>query len=145
MHQFQPPDQEILNLLQFVRENNASDLHLKVGYPPFVRIGGHLRKVDSAPLPDSEFIEAMIYPYVPKIRSGEYEQHGGVDFAIKTDHGDRFRVNLFRSGGDMHVALRRVQGEIPNFESLNLPPIYERMLKHTYVGLILVTGVTGSG
>ena len=48
MHQLQSPDIEISHLLNFVSENDASDLHLKVGYPPFVRIGGHLRKVDSA-------------------------------------------------------------------------------------------------
>ena len=128
MHRLQTPEREIQELLNFVRVNEASDLHLKVGYAPFVRIGGHLRKVDSAPLPNSEFIESMIVPFVPKERKKEYARHGGVDFAIKTEHGDRFRVNLFRSGGEMHVALRRVQGKLPDFESLNLPPIYRQML-----------------
>ena len=145
MHKFQEPEKEILQLLQFVRENKASDLHLKVGYAPFVRIGGHLRKVDSPPLPTSEFIESMIVPFIPPDRSDQYAKSGSVDFAIKTDFGDRFRVNLYRSGGEMHAALRRVTGEIPDFESLNLPPIYRKTLEHTYVGLILVTGVTGSG
>ena len=145
MHQLNAPEQEILQLLQFVRENNASDLHLKVGYAPFVRIGGHLRKVDSAPLKDSEYIESMIVPYIPKGMAADYDTQGGVDFAIKTEEGDRFRVNAFRSGREMHVALRRIQHQIPTFESLHLPPVYEQMLLHTYVGLILVSGVTGSG
>jgi twitching motility protein PilT len=145
MHQLKAPEQEILQLLQFVRENNGSDLHLKVGYPPFVRIGGHLRKVDSAPLTDSAFIESMIVPFIPKGLAADYENQGGVDFAIKTEEGDRFRVNAFRSGREMHVALRRIQDKIPTFESLHLPPVYEEMLLHTYVGLILVSGVTGSG
>ena len=145
MHQLQAPEREILQLLEFVRENNASDLHLKVGSPPFVRIGGHLRKVDSAPLTDSAFIEAMIVPFIPGNLASDYEQQGGVDFAIKTEQGDRFRVNAFRSGREMHVALRRIQNTIPDFESLNLPPVYREMLEHTYVGLILVSGVTGSG
>ena len=92
MHQLQPPEREILQLLQFVRENNASDLHLKVGYPPFVRIGGHLRRVDSAPLTNSEFIESMIVPFIPEGRLVDYKEQGGVDFAIKTEQGDRFRV-----------------------------------------------------
>jgi twitching motility protein PilT len=145
MHQLQVPDQEILQLLQFVRENDASDLHLKVGYPPYVRIGGHLRKVDSAPLADSEYIESMIVPFIPESRLSQYKENGGVDFAIKTEEGDRFRVNAFRSGSEMHVALRRIQSEIPDFESLNLPPIYRKMIAETYVGLVLVSGVTGSG
>lgn len=145
MHQLQAPEKEIVQLLHFVRENDASDLHLKVGYPPFVRIGGYLRKVDSAPLADSEFIESMIVPFMPKGRVEDYKETGGIDFAIKTEQGDRFRVNAFRSSGEMHVALRRIQSEIPDFETLNLPPVYRLMLKQTYVGLILVSGVTGSG
>ncbi len=145
MHQFQVPEKEILQLLQFVRENEASDLHLKVGYAPFIRIGGHLRRIDSPPLPNSQFVEEMLVPYIPKDRRESYFETGGVDFAIKTEHGDRFRVNLYKSGGDMHAALRRVTGKIPDFESLNLPPVYRDTLEHTYVGLILVTGVTGSG
>ena len=145
MHELQVPEQEILKLLQFVCENNASDLHLKVGYPPFVRIGGHLRKVDSAPLPDSEYIESMMMPFIPKSRVSEYENDGGVDFAIKSEHGDRFRVNAFRSGSEMHIAIRRIQNEIPDFDSLSLPPVYRKMIERTYVGLVLVSGVTGSG
>ncbi len=145
MHKFELPEKEILNLLQFVRENEASDLHLKVGYPPCVRIGGHLHKIDSPPLPSTEFVESMLLPFVPENRCEDYHKTGGVDFAIKTEHGDRFRVNLYRSGGEMHAALRRIAGVIPNFENLNLPPVYEKTLSRTYVGLILVTGVTGSG
>ncbi len=145
MHHFLPPEKEILKLLEFVRANEGSDLHLKVGYAPFVRIGGHLRKVDSPPLPSTEFVEAMLVPYIPPDRADQYTETGGVDFAIKTEFGDRFRVNLYKSGGEMHAALRRVTGVIPDFESLHLPPVYRQTLEHTYVGLILVTGVTGSG
>ena len=145
MHQLQAPDKEILQLLNFVRDNKASDLHLKVGYAPYVRIGGHLRRVDSASIPDSEFIESMIAPFIPKDRDKEYTEHGGVDFAIQMENGDRFRVNLFRSEGEMHAALRRVQPVIPDFESLHLPLVYRQTIENTHVGLILVTGVTGCG
>ncbi len=145
MHQLQSPQIEIAHLLQFVCDNEASDLHLKVGYPPYVRIGGHLRKVDSAPLPDSEFIESMMSVIIPENRNSEYEEHGSLDFAIRTDGGDRFRVNLYRSGGEMHAALRRVQNRIADFNELNLPEIYREQIARTHVGLILVSGVTGSG
>jgi twitching motility protein PilT len=145
MHQLQAPELEILQLLHFVRENNGSDLHLKVGYPPFVRIGGHLRKIDSPPMTDSQFIESMIIPFIPAGKLEDYTELGGVDFAIKTEHGDRFRVNAFRSGSEMHVAIRRIQSIIPDFESLTLPPVYRDMIADTHVGLVLVSGVTGSG
>ncbi len=99
MHELQTPDQEIAHLLHFVSENDASDLHLKVGYPPYVRIGGHLRKIDSARIPDSQFIESMMEGLIPQERRPEYEEHGGLDFAVRTEDGNRFRVNVFRSGG----------------------------------------------
>ena len=145
MHQLQTPKVEIAHLLNFVRENDASDLHLKVGYPPYLRIGGHLRKVDSAPMPDSEFIESMMSELIPENRYSEYENQGGLDFAIHSDTGDRFRINIFRSGGEMHVAMRRVQSSILDFEGLNLPKIYHDLISKTHLGLILVSGVTGSG
>ena len=145
MHALQEPQQEIVQLLHFVCDNEASDLHLKVGYPPYVRIGGHLRKVESAPMPDSAFIESMMEQLIPDDRRPEYEKHGGVDFAVRTEEGNRFRVNIFRSGGEMHAAMRRVQNKILDFDGLNLPPIYQELIAKTHVGLVLVTGVTGSG
>lgn len=145
MHELQSPEVEIVQLLRFVVENEASDLHLKVGYPPFVRIGGHLRHIDSASLPDSAFIESMMAPMIPNNRLNEYVQHGGLDFAYRSEGGNRFRINVFRSGGEMHVALRRIQNKILDFEGLHLPPIYEQLISRTHVGLILVSGVTGSG
>jgi len=145
MQKLPSPAEEITRLLQFVSSNNASDLHLKVGYPPFVRIGGHLRKTGSPPLPDTAYIEAMVIPLMSPAKQQIFAERGGVDFAIRSDSGDRFRVNAFRSGGDMHAAMRRVQNKIPDFESLNLPPIYRELIAKTHVGLILVNGVTGSG
>ncbi len=145
MHELQAPKDEIAQLLRFVCENEASDLHLKVGYPPFVRIGGHLRKVESVPMPDSHFIEDMMATVIPQERMPEYEKHGGLDFAVRTEDGNRFRINVYRSGGEMHAALRRVQNEIADFNGLNLPQIYHDLIAKTHVGLILVSGVTGSG
>jgi twitching motility protein PilT len=96
-------------------------------------------------MPDSEFIEKMMANLIPPGRRAEYDAQGGLDFATSSDSGDRFRVNLFRSGGDMHAALRRVQSHIPNFEELRLPPVYEQTIMHCLAGLILVSGITGSG
>ncbi len=145
MQKLLPPAEEIARLLEFVCNNNASDLHLKVHYPPFVRIGGNLRKLDSPPLPDTAYVEAMIIPLMSAAMQQIFAGRGGADFAIRVESGNRFRINAFRSGGDMHAALRRVQNRIPDFESLNLPTVYRDLISKTHVGLILVNGVTGSG
>ena len=143
--QLLPPQEEIQRLLAFVSANLASDLHLKVGYPPTIRIGGHLRRVDSPEVPNSEYIEQMMAVLMSKAKREEYDRRGGADFAARSVGGDRFRINVFRSEGEMHAALRRVQSKIPNFEELNLPPIYEKTIMNCLEGLILVSGVTGSG
>ncbi len=145
MDQLLPPQEEIQKLMAFVSKNEASDLHLKVGYPPYIRIAGHLRKLQSPPLPNSEYVEAMLADYIPKTRRAEYEQHGGLDFSACGVTGDRYRVNIFRSTGDMHVALRRVRSKIPSFAELNLPDVYRKTIMHSVEGLILVSGVTGCG
>jgi twitching motility protein PilT len=145
MERLLPPQEEIKKLLAFVSKNQASDLHLKVGYPPSIRIGGHLRKLQSPPLPNSEYVEAMLAELVPPGRREEFEQHGGLDLAASSESGDRFRINMFRSTGNVHVALRRVQSKIPTFEELNLPKVYRDTIMKSIEGLVLVSGVTGSG
>ncbi|MDI9442793.1 MAG: ATPase, T2SS/T4P/T4SS family, partial [Planctomycetota bacterium] len=143
--QLPPPEVEIQRLLGFVTANEASDLHLKVGYPPTVRIGGHLRRVDSPEIPDSEYVEKMMAALMPPEKRQQYDERGSVDFAARSEGGDRFRINAFRSEGEMHAALRRVQSRIPNFEDLHLPPVYEKTIMQSLEGLVLVSGVTGSG
>ncbi|QDV64677.1 MULTISPECIES: type IV pilus twitching motility protein PilT [Crateriforma] len=145
MSQLHTPDQEILKLLAFVSRAEASDLHLKVGLPPYVRIGGHLKPLDMPPLPDSTYITAMMVALMPPGREEEYQKYGGIDFAFLSESGDRFRVNAYRSDRQMHAALRRVNSVIPDFEKLHLPPVYQQTISRSFDGLILVTGVTGSG
>lgn len=145
MQKLLPPREEIHKLLAFVSANGASDLHLKVGYPPTVRIGGHLRRIDSPELPNSEYVEQMMDELMPAGKREQYDQRGGVDFAARAASGDRFRINAFRSEGEMHAALRRVQSKIPDFEELHLPPVYEKTIMTCHEGLVLVSGVTGSG
>jgi twitching motility protein PilT len=145
MGQSREPQAEMRKLLTFVAHAGGSDLHLKVGYPPHVRIGGHLRSVDSPPLPNSEFIEEMMANLIPPARRNEYDAQGGLDFGISSESGDRFRVNIYRSGGDMHAALRRVQSHVPSFEELRLPSIYEQTIMQNLDGLILISGITGCG
>jgi twitching motility protein PilT len=139
------PEEQMKRLLTFLTKNEASDLHLKVGYSPYVRIGGHLRKLDLPAIPDTACVHGMIRPLVPEKRWNEFEAHGSLDFSAADPSGDRFRINIYRSKSDIHVAVRRVQSKIADFNALNLPDIYRKLISETMEGLILVCGVTGSG
>ena len=140
-----PPEEEIQKLLTFTSKNEASDLHLKVGYPPYVRIGGHLRKLQMPVIPDTGYVDGMFKSLVPGDRWRDFEAKGSLDFSTEIATGDRFRINLFRSKGELNAAIRRVQAKILDFNELNLPPIYRKIISESTEGLILVCGVTGSG
>jgi len=139
------PRELIENLLAGMTKFGASDLHVKVGYKPFYRVTGQLRQVELPPFESSDFIEQMFREIIPQTRRHEYDQHGDLDFSVHGVTGDRYRINVFRATGEMHAAVRRVQSKIPSFESLQLPPVYEATIAKTFAGLILVSGVTGSG
>lgn len=139
------PHDEMRRLLAFLGKHEASDLHLKVGYPPYVRIGGRLRRLELPPLADTTTVTEMVRPLAPSQRWGEFESRGSLDFSAAIETGDRFRINIFRSMGELHVAVRRVQAKILDFNDLNLPDIYRKLIDETTEGLILVCGVTGSG
>jgi twitching motility protein PilT len=132
-------------LLSFLGKHGASDLHLKVGYSPYVRIGGYLRQLQLPAITDTIRMTEMIRPLVPSNRWIDFETRGSLDFSAADETGDRYRINIFRSMGEVHVAVRRVQSKILDFDELNLPEIYRSLINETAEGLILVCGVTGSG
>ncbi len=139
------PKAAMEKLLTNMGQLGASDLHLKVGYAPFYRVAGHLRKIGMPPFSDSEYIEAMLYDYIPEKRREDFLERGDLDFSAASASGDRYRINIFRSMGCVNAAIRRVQSEIPSYESLNLPQVYEDVMSKSFEGLLLVSGVTGSG
>ena len=139
------PEKLIEQLLTAMAKHEASDLHLKVGYVPTYRVGGSLRRLDMAPIPDSAFVAGMMMPLVPEKRRGEYEDRGALDFSHSIAGGDRFRINIYRAGNEMNAAIRRVQSQIPDFKTLNLPDIYSRICERSHDGLVLISGVTGCG
>ncbi|MFC1758379.1 type IV pilus twitching motility protein PilT [Planctomycetota bacterium] len=144
-NQWAAPEQQLYTFLSFMSKHGASDLHLKADLAPYFRIGGHLRKIQGPNLPTAEYIEQMLLPLVPSSRLVDLEETGGVDFSTKIDSGDRFRINLFRSTGHAHAAIRRVQSKIPSFGDLQLPDVYGKIAAESMEGLVLVSGVTGSG
>ncbi len=139
------PKDTIEKLLAGMTQHGASDMHIKVGYAPYYRLARTLRKLDVAAPPTAEFVEQMFFPMISESRREEYERDGSVDFSIHGRSGDRYRINLYRSTGVMNASVRRVQSRIPSFEDLNLPKIYSDTILKTNDGLVLVSGVTGSG
>ncbi len=134
----------IQKLLGAMKKLDASDLHIKVGIPPTYRIGGRLRPVEAEPLTEDE-ADHLLDPIIESGKLERFVKTGNLDFAWHLPDGDRFRVNVFRSGAHTHAAIRRVKAEIPDYAALHLPPIYEKLVSETNEGLILVVGVTGCG
>ncbi len=143
-------------LLHNMRKVEASDLHLKVGMPPIYRVAGNLRLPQGLTPLSAEETESLITEIMPASLRERYDRTGDLDFSTfqETDESgdpskarrpDRFRCNVFRAGGNMHAAIRRVKPEIPSFESLRLPDVYRKIADETTEGLVLVVGVTGSG
>ena len=134
----------IHRLLLKMTEVEASDLHIKAGSPPVLRIGGLLHRIDAAPLTPDATTE-LLMPIVPEHLQEQLRELGGLDFSHHEERTQRFRVSVFHAGGTLHAAIRRVNPKIPSFAELHLPPIYERVSDQTTEGLIVICGVTGSG
>jgi twitching motility protein PilT len=130
-------------ILQGMVQQNASDLHLKVGRPPTLRVDGELRALEMPSLKpeDLRSIGEQILP--PKQRR-EFEAEKEADFAIGVPGVGRFRVNMYQQRGSIAYAFRAIAFQALNIKELNLPPILEQIAMKPR-GLILVTGVTGSG
>ena len=124
-------------------ERNASDLHLKSGSPPVIRVDGELCLLEDASLvPDDTKEYAASIMSDRQIR--RFSEHSEVDFAYSLPGLGRYRVNVYRQRGSISIAMRRVATKIPTFEDLHLPSIVQQ-LSVAPRGMVLVTGTTGSG
>ena len=137
-------DVTIKAMLGNMKTVQASDLHLKAGMRPFYRIGGHLRALN-LPVQSGADIDRLMTEIIPPQRRSFFDEHGDLDFVAELGDGERFRVNIFRAGSHMNAAIRRVNSSIPTYEQLHLPPIYGQLIERTNEGLIIVSGITGSG
>ncbi|MEM1185944.1 MAG: PilT/PilU family type 4a pilus ATPase [Planctomycetota bacterium] len=138
----------IFRLLGAMPKLGASDLHLKVGIPPTYRIAGKLKPINGPAL-SSKAADEIVEPLFNEQLRTDYAERGSLDFAWSLHDGphkgERFRINLFRSGGHTHGAFRRVNAHIPSYADLHLPPVYHQLVERAVQGLVLVVGVTGSG
>ena len=128
---------------QALTKLGASDLHLKAGRVPHVRIKTVIRPTKSAEL-SSDDIEAMGLSLLSAKQREFFLTHGSIDIAHEIPGGDRYRINIFRQRGDVSMAVRRVTRDIPSFEQLHLPQVLETVAQE-HQGLVLLSGPTGSG
>ncbi len=124
-------------------KEGASDLHLKTGGPPHIRIRTRIFPAKHPPL-SSEEVEAMVREILDEREWNVLLETGSIDVAEELPGSDRFRINVFRQRGQLSLSVRRVSRDIPTFEQLHLPPQIARIAEHQ-AGLILVAGVTGAG
>ncbi len=130
-------------LLVTLLQQGGSDLHLKLGRPPMLRVHGELVPVSRPPMTADELKSIAEQIMAPRHRT-EFEELRDVDFAIGIQGVGRFRVNAYQQRGSLAFAFRTVMTQVSSVEELNLPPVLSTLALRTR-GMILVTGVTGSG
>jgi twitching motility protein PilT len=137
------PGMNIDDLLRHTVERGASDLHLKVGNVPFLRIDGDLQPTSHDVLTPPDTV-AFGNTVMSEHKRLEFEAHNEADIGYTLQGVGRFRINVFRQRGLVGLAVRRVRSEIPTFEELRLPEVM-RTLADSPRGLVLMTGPTGTG
>jgi len=130
-------------MLDIMLQKKASDLHLRVGLKPILRIDGALNAIETNVL-TNEDIEQTLNQILNEDQKSRFLKKNEMDLALSVSKLGRFRINFYRQRGTIGVAIRAVNTKIPSFDELNLPPVI-KTLSEQRRGLILVTGTTGSG
>ncbi|MEK6683347.1 MAG: type IV pilus twitching motility protein PilT [Nitrospirota bacterium] len=134
----------INELLKIAVDRKASDLHLKVGNHPIVRVDGHLIPLEEQAKLSQEDAIAIAFSIMNNPQKDKFKQRSELDLAYSAPGLGRFRVNVFQQRGTTCMVFRVVPTKILTVEELNLPPVLEKLAMEQR-GLILVTGTTGSG
>ncbi|HYD08701.1 MAG TPA: ATPase, T2SS/T4P/T4SS family, partial [Acidimicrobiales bacterium] len=130
--------------LRALVESGGSDLHVKVGSPPRIRVNGTLSRVEDEDELSAEDLQAMAQEIMPPKAADRFATGYDADFAHSVPGLGRFRANAFRQRGSIAMIFRHVRSATASFADLGLPDVIGRLaLEHR--GLVLVTGPTGSG
>src|SRR5712692_9534521 len=135
---------DLQQLLTECAKRKASDLHLKAGARPILRIHGDLEVQDDLPLVDQEFVRRAVMTLLGEQRYELLTQGREIDMGYRLPGIGRFRVNAFLSQGEVRAVFRHVPERVPTFSDLHLPKVLERLCMERR-GMVLVTGITGSG
>jgi len=130
-------------ILQEMVRQSASDLHLKVGRPPTLRVQGLLTPLAHAAM-RPEDLKSLAEQVMSPRQVKEFAENKEADFAIGVPGIGRFRVNVYQQRGTIAYALRSIPYQANTIEELNLPKVVEDVALRAR-GLVLVTGITGSG
>ena len=131
------------DVLQQLVQRNASDLHLKVGRPPTLRLHGELVPLDQPAL-KPEDLKSLAEQLMTPRQVKEFTDNKECDFAIGVPGIGRFRCNVYQQRGSLCYAMRSIPYQAKTLRELNLPPVLEEISLRPR-GLVLVTGITGSG
>lgn len=131
------------DLLHLMVSEGGSDLHVRVGVPPAMRLHGVLQKVDGPAL-TNETSEELMRSITSDDSIQEVREKGGADFAFAFGELARFRVSVFKEKGRFAMVLRQIPTTLLTFEQIGLPPSVKELL-YKPRGMVLVTGPTGSG
>ena len=134
----------INDLLKIATERRASDLHLKVGGFPIIRVSGHLMALSELSRLSQEDTIAMAFSIMSGRQKQKFKDHFEIDLAYSVPGLGRFRVNIFQQRGTVGLVLRVIPSKILTVEELMMPPVLKTVADERR-GLILVTGTTGSG
>jgi len=134
----------IQELLSVMVEKKASDLHIKTGRPPLMRIHGKLSPMENIPPLAAEQVDDLAMQVLNPKQREQFENRNEFDTAYNWEGVARFRANVFKQRGTTTIVLRVIPAKIPSLSELDVPEVY-RTVATTERGLILVTGATGSG
>jgi twitching motility protein PilT len=132
------------DLLKAGVAKKASDLHLKVGNPPTVRVDGHLEPLDANVRLTQEDAVAIAFSIMNNQQKQRFKEKSELDLAYSAPGLGRFRVNVYQQRGTVNLVFRSVPTKILTIQELHLPTVIEKMAAEPR-GMILVTGTTGSG
>jgi len=130
-------------MMQELLNRHASDMHLRVGLRPTVRVDGRLTYIDDQILMPED-LEKILGQILSPEQKDRFHQKREMDLALSISKMGRFRINLYKQRGTVGVAIRQVNTKVPSFQELNLPDVVKDIANNKR-GLIIVTGTTGSG
>jgi twitching motility protein PilT len=134
---------DLAELLTYLMEQRGSDLLVKVGSRPHIRMDGKLHLTTIDPMAPAE-IESVVAELLPVSKAEELVERGEVDVAHSVPGVGRFRVNVYRQRGSLSLAIRRVVPGAPPISHLALPPVVEKLASEE-TGLLIVAGPAASG
>ena len=134
---------QINDLLNTMVERKASDLHIKVGRPPLLRIDGKITQMELPVLTEAD-VEEIIFVMMSQRQRTKFGERNEIDLSYSPSGDTRYRINAFRQRSTVELIIRMIPRNIPDLDSLVLPDVLKKITLEPR-GLVLLTGATGSG